>query len=248
MNLQINCTDDGVFEYPIHVHTDFEIMHYISGTGHMRTSQGLFPFSPGTIIIIPPGIEHGSISNNGFKNISIAGSFDRIKNFRSTTVLADNAEKEGTTLAKLIYNNRYTNNEYLKGLCQAYILFLMQSLTIEDNIGEAVSSIIGSATDSFSDADFKISELLRNSGYAEDYIRAHFKRITGKTPGAFLTEMRINHAEFLIDIYANSLSLEQIAEQCGYTDYVYFSKKFKATTGMSPMEYKNMVQSAKKEV
>lgn len=246
MNLQINCTDNGILVYPLHVHTDPEIMYYISGTGYMRTSQGLFPFSPGTIILIPPGTEHGSASDSGFKNISVAGSFDRAKNFKSVTVLADNAEKDGFTLADLIYRNRYADNEYLTSLCRAYILFIMQGLNVEDNIGAAVNSIISSATDSFFDADFNMSELLRKSGYAEDYIRAQFKRITGKTPGAFLTNIRINHAEFLIDIYLNSLSLEQIAEQCGYTDYVYFSKKFKSVTGMSPTEYKNMVQSAKK--
>lgn len=245
MNLQINCTDNGVLEYPIHVHTDPEIMYYMSGTGNMRTSQGLFPFSPGTIILIPPGLEHGSVSDNGFKNISVAGGFDETKNFRSVTVLTDNAEKDGFTLANLIYKNRYADNEYLKSLCRAYILFLMQGLTVEDNIGATVKSIIGGANDSLSDAAFKMSELLRKSGYAEDYIRAQFKKITGKTPCEFLTNIRINHAEFLIDIYANSLSLEQIAEQCGYTDYVYFSKKFKSVTGMSPTEYKNTIQSAK---
>ena len=76
------------------------------------------------------------------------------------------------------------------------------------------------------------------SGYAEDYIRAHFKRITGKTPNEFLSGIRIKRACFLIETYRDSLSLSQISEQCGYTDYVYFSKKFKSVTGMSPKEYK----------
>jgi len=42
----------------------------------------------------------------------------------------------------------------------------------------------------------------------------------------------------LIDLYRSTLSLQEIAERCGYTDYVYFSKKFKEVTGVSPRDYK----------
>jgi AraC-like DNA-binding protein len=79
--------------------------------------------------------------------------------------------------------------------------------------------------------------LLTKSGYAEDYIRAKFREITGYTPVEFLTKVRISQACSLIDMYGNSLQLSEIAEKCGYTDYVYFSRRFKALTGISPREY-----------
>ena len=40
------------------------------------------------------------------------------------------------------------------------------------------------------------------------------------------------------DIYQDNLSLSEIAEKCGYLDYVYFSKKFKSVMGLSPREYR----------
>ena len=40
-----------------------------------------------------------------------------------------------------------------------------------------------------------------------------------------------------MDIYINSMSLNEISEKCGYTDYVYFSRKFKQVMGMSPRNY-----------
>ncbi|MBQ9760845.1 MAG: AraC family transcriptional regulator, partial [Clostridia bacterium] len=69
--------------------------------------------------------------------------------------------------------------------------------------------------------------------------RSCFKKITGKTPNEFLTEIRIKHACYLIDIYQDNLSLSEIAEKCGYLDYIYFSKRFKLVTGISPREYRN---------
>ena len=90
----------------------------------------------------------------------------------------------------------------------------------------------------FHDPDLDLAALLRESGYAEDYIRAGFKRVMGMTPTAFLIQMRIRHACYLIDTFRNTLSLSEIGERCGYVDYVMFSKKFKEVMGMSPRAYK----------
>ena len=241
MDLQINCTQDGVKKYPLHKHNQYEIMLYLSGVGCLRTKKQNYPFSPGSVIIVPPGIEHGSVSENGFKNISIAGEFEQLLYLNQPVTLADNRQKEGAQLATLIYHNRYGNKEYLSKLCEAYVHFLLQNLEFEDSIGLAVDKIKREIMLRFCDGNFRVSALLHESGYAEDYIRAYFKKITSKTPNAFLTEIRIKHALFLMEVYVHTLSLQQIAERCGYTDYVYFSKKFKTIMGMSPRAYKNVV-------
>ncbi len=241
MNLQINCTQDGIKVYPMHKHNNYEIMLYLHGTGHLHTQSTNVPFSPGSIIIVPPGMEHGSASTNGFKNISVSGSFENLLHFKDVVALSDNEQNEGKMLATMIYNNRHKNSNYVFKLCAAYIHFILQYINISDNIGMSVNKIISEIENNFYNQDINLSQLLHKSGYAEDYIRLHFKKVTGKTPNGFLTDIRIKHAVFLIDIYANTLSLQQIAEQCGYADYVYFSKKFKSVLGMSPKEYKNNI-------
>ena len=72
------------------------------------------------------------------------------------------------------------------------------------------------------DSQIDLAFILSKSGYSEDYIRSCFKKITGKTPNEFLTDIRIKHACFLIDIYKNKISLSEISERCGYLDYIYF--------------------------
>ena len=225
----------------MHKHNHYEIMLYLHGTGYLKTTKEDYPFAPGSIIIVPPGIEHGSISDNGFKNISIGGEFEQLLYFHEPILLHDNARKEGALLAALIYDNRYKSKDYLSKLCSAYLHYLLLDLKIEDNMSAAVNKIICEITENFCDKNINLNAFLKKSGYAEDYIRAHFKKTTGKTPNAFLTDIRIKHACFLIDIYMHTLSLQQIAEQCGYTDYVYFSKKFKSIMGVSPQKYKNNI-------
>lgn len=239
MDLQINCTEEDIKKYPMHKHDYYEIMFYLQGTGYMKTEIKNYPFSKGSIIIIPPGIEHGSVSERGFKNISLGGNFEHLLCLENPVTISDNDRKEGETLIKLIYHNKFSAYEYLSKLCSAYICFLMQNINLQGRIASAVNKIVSEISDNFCDCNINIGKFLEESGYAKDYLRCEFKRITGRTPNGFLTEIRINHACFLIGIYSNNMSLSQIAERCGYTDYVYFSKKFKIIKGMSPLEYRN---------
>ena len=242
MDLRASCTHDGVKVYPMHKHKNYEIMLYLEGEGCLRTNKKNYSFCKGSIIIVPPDTEHGSASENGFKNISIEGDFGHLFYLDSPMLLCDNDSREGTQLAKLIYNNRYGNKEYLSGLCMAYIYFLLQNMQNEDSVCMAVNKITAEITENAFDYNISLKNILLESGYSEDYIRAQFKKITGKTPNEFLSKIRIDHACFLINIYGGGMSLSRIAEQCGYVDYVYFSKKFKAITGMSPNQYKLAIE------
>lgn len=239
MDCKINRTPNGLVQYPIHKHKNYEIMLYLTGQGYMRTSTGDIPFRQGTIIIVPPNLSHGTISQSGFQNISVEGNFEKYLHCDTAISFSDNETQEGTTLARLIYDNRYGNAAYLHSLCTAYICFLMQQFEIENEINKSVKKIMMTISECAFDPEIDLTSILRESGYSEDYIRSYFKKLTEKTPNEFLTEVRIGHACFMIDIYKRNLSLTEIAEQCGYSDYSYFSKKFKSIMGISPQAYRN---------
>lgn len=224
-------------ESPPHKHKNYEIIVYVKGSGTFHCDNKDILVAPGKIMIIPPWAVHSLTFTDGLERIFINGEFNQIFNLTSPTVVLDNSENEGLMLAKMIYNNRYSNGEYVTVLVNAFAHFLLQSLKMEDEIGLIIKDIVDKITNEFYDCNISLSHLLRKSGYAEDYIRAQFKKITGKTPTEFLTKIRINHACYLIDTYKNSLSLAEIAEKCGYTDYIYFSRRFKQIMGISPRKY-----------
>ena len=114
----------------------------------------------------------------------------------------------------------------------------MQRLELDSAMQRSVQKVISEIIKNAFDSQINLASILSRSGYSEDYIRSCFKSTTGKTPNEFLTDIRIGHACFLIDVYRDELSLAEISERCGYSDYVYFSKKFKLILGMSPREYK----------
>ena len=239
MDIIINKTVEGTRAYPHHRHKRYEIMHYVKGTGEMWTERGTLPFSEGTVIIMPPDLLHGSHSEGDFVNISIEWDFGGLLATDSPTVIPSDGNAEGEQLARMIWENRLGSKAYLHALCIAYAQYLLQKIRVENDRTGCIKRIVEKISDGALSPDIRLSEILRRSGYAEDYVRACFKSEIGKTPTAYLTELRIKHACYLIDVYRDTLPLSQIAERCGYTDYVYFSKKFKEYTGLSPRQYRD---------
>lgn len=234
----VSVTPEGVTQYPIHQHNNWEIMYYLEGEGYMATPNINLPFKKGTIIIIPPSTPHGSVSKNGFVNISVNGKFNNLLLYNKPISFSDNNNYEGETLARLILNNRYCNNDYLESLCNTYTAFLLQNQKFENQINQAIHKIVEYTSKHFNEFDFNISDLIKNSGYAEDYLRTRFKKATGFSPVQFLLNMRIEHAKKLLEIYSNSLSVSEIGEACGFDDLAYFSRCFKKFTKKSPNSYK----------
>lgn len=237
MNFIISRSPDGTKSYPLHRHSNYEISFCLENSGILTAQGKNYPFSKGCIVIIPPDTEHSSRSDTELDCIYLRGDFSLLFNTAAPLVLRDNAFEDGRQLATMIYNNRFSNAEFVSSLCDAYIHFILINMKTEDNIGKAVTEIVEKLTTDSSDANLSTSKILAQSGYAEDYIRSHFLRITGKTPTSFLTDIRMRNACFLMETYNGTLALSQIAERCGYNNYTQFSKKFKAYTGVSPRCY-----------
>jgi len=237
----ISLTKEGTKKYPLHQHPQWEIMYYLSGEGQLATQNGDIPFQPGSIIIVPPSITHGSRSQDGFVNISIGGDFSHYFLFDRISVQRDNDSKNGERLAQLIYDNRHADGDYLSALCGAYAHFLLQNASWEKRMTKAIRDIIEEAGSRFADPLFEITPLLHKSGYAEDYIRAEFKKVTNLTPIDFLAKIRVDHARNLLEIYGADLSVAEASAACGFDDPVYFSRRFKQFIGLSPAEYKKRI-------
>lgn len=238
-DIWVSMTEEGTRRYPMHSHDRFEIMYYLWGEGFMQTEEGDLPFRKGTVVVVPPRMMHGSASENGFVNISVGGDFSHLFRDNTPLVLSDNDAHEGEMLARLIYANRLGNESYLSALCGAYVHFLLGSAGYESEVARCVADLKRQIDDRFAEPDLHVSELLRESGYAEDYIRLKFREVTSLTPTQFLTHVRIERAKSLFEIYGKSRSVEDVALACGFEDAAYFSRCFSRLTGVSPRSFRD---------
>lgn len=69
------------------------------------------------------------------------------------------------------------------------------------------------------------------------YISKIFKSETGDTPINYLIQLRMEKAKELLRKYP-SASIQEIADEVGYSDTYHFSKLFKKYCGLSPSRYR----------
>lgn len=80
-------------------------------------------------------------------------------------------------------------------------------------------------------------QIAERFSYNKSYFCRKFQKITNLTPTEFILTLRIEHSQKLMT--NTSLSLNDIAQQSGFSSYPYFSLKFKETVGFSPGEWRS---------
>lgn len=70
----------------------------------------------------------------------------------------------------------------------------------------------------------------------KNYLSSRFHREVGKTLTDYINQTRVQRAIRLLE--RTPLPMQEIAEQCGFTDANYFTRTFKKVNGLSPNEYR----------
>ena len=74
------------------------------------------------------------------------------------------------------------------------------------------------------------------AGVTESHFIRAFKRALGKSPQAYITDVRIKKAKHLLGV--TTMSVSDISAACKYDDPLYFSRVFKKCVGVSPRQYR----------
>lgn len=84
--------------------------------------------------------------------------------------------------------------------------------------------------------EISFTEISKLFSINPSYLSQIFKRELGITFTQYLTETRIKYAKDLLS--TTGLTISEISEKVGFNQYIYFSKVFKKTVGISPSSYR----------
>ena len=83
----------------------------------------------------------------------------------------------------------------------------------------------------------------KSFGVSSGYISQLFKTYCTNTFQGYLTQCRMDHACELLE--KTDLAVYQIADQCGFNNYVHFVRRFRELNGISPGKYRDAYYSNK---
>lgn len=236
MYFSITITPPNLSSYPLHQHKSYEIICYLDGKGVMRTQNGDIPFEKGTLLIIPPGITHGSNSDKPFSDICThVVNFPKIAK-NEILIGKDNAEQDVQTLAKILYRLYLDENsrksELIGHIYDAYLSLVLNLLNKNEN--DAIFLLHKELTNNIGNPQFDLRLTINRLGYSEDYVRRLFRARYQTTPLQYLLASRIEYSKNLLSVYKDELTIGEIAYMSGFSDPLYFSRMFKQLTGFSP--------------
>lgn len=223
-------------------HDGFEVVYYISGQGTTTIQGETFNFEPGSIALIPAGADHDEASQ-------VAGSV-LFCNFRieeptlppiERNVLLDKngCNKTVYTILNQIYSESVSKGPYY----QEYLNILLQELLLairrlvdkhqkKSNIIKYLEEYVQKMY--HLPIDFVL--LSESLGYSYDRLRHVFRERNGYSLNQYLINTRITAAKkYLKD---TNLSVNEIANLCGYKNTANFIAAFKDKIGTTPLQYR----------
>ncbi len=87
-----------------------------------------------------------------------------------------------------------------------------------------------------------VRSMARRLNMDESYFCRYFTRYLRLSPSRYVARLRMETARTLL--FQTSMSLQEIAEQVGYSSAFVLSKKFRSWYGKSPTKYRNEVNGA----
>lgn len=88
--------------------------------------------------------------------------------------------------------------------------------------------------------DVQIKDYAKSRGMSVSWFLRSFKEFTGQPPAQYLLALRMNNAVSLLE--TTDYNVAEISAIVGYDNALYFSRLFKKHKGVSPSEYRKLLQ------
>lgn len=222
-----------------HSHDEWEIVYCLEGEGVLKIGDMEIPFREGDIVVEPPGVEHLTVSKDGFRDMyMIINDYEPFSS--GVCVFRDDEEHIFRHLFSYMLRIYFRQDKGYRLLLDSLYDSAYQILkgwSDEKGVNPAVTTLRNKIADEFSDPYFDLMEEMSRLGYSVDHLRRLFVEDSGVSPIQYLTRHRLEYAKKLLKEYNRSYSIKDVAQMSGYLDPYYFSRIFKKHVGVSPREY-----------
>ena len=244
----------GTGVFPAHFHEEIEILHVIYGKISVSIFGNDYVISKGELCFVPSMAIH-TICNLGepskydccLLNVSyFAKENIDIKQYSISPVISDSAiVDEYKKLRNTFHGNQQLfKNTMIRSLGICFLINLIDRCSEKNSIpnfsNDKKAEIVKQVSlylKNHSSENIDIDTISKDYGYSSSYLSRLFKKYTHTTMSKTLNNYRCLNAQKLL--MTENLSVTEICEMCGYSNFSYFTKTYKECIGELPSATKN---------
>lgn len=213
---------------------------YIDGDVTLQVQGKKTAYKTGDLLFYPTGSKYSFLfhSDTTFYGLNfnlIGEDGEEIIPFDAPTLLTHSADAlivDQFARCLNLYRTS-TNRIALKGEAFALVSHAIVAYTTK-NAPSGIQPAIDTIRNSIHD-ELRVCDLAAACGMSESTFRREFHRYAGVSPKQYILERKINKAKQMLR--SGYYPIKEICMILGFFDDAYFSKIFKKSTGMTPMQY-----------
>lgn len=226
------------------VSEEMSLFRGITGTGLICTNERRIELHERGLFIIPTQDISDIITCTGqwvFHQYRFLSN-QPIKFFQTEQKYALPVSNDEELLTKELFYQQYSHANLSGGLISALFLsqlyrwgMELESAVKSENMYEQKIQFAIEYINLHINEPLSISDLSQKFGISERHFRNMFIQVTGKSPKAYLQDVRLNKSAHLL---GTEMNIQEISEELGYYSQYQFSRDFKKFFGMSPTDYR----------
>ncbi len=243
----VRCEPGWQWDTPANHFSDVDLWYVYAGVGTIRLNDATYPVHRGRLLLIPPAAEvharHDPQRRLGVCYIHFDPPGDCADILQSVVNDMHDADLYERLLRRTIDLQQRHHTEAAAHLLQSVLISIPHDRIADPDDADPEArhreARIADTMRYIRENPGQmptVEELADRVSYAVDHFTRLFTRAAGVGPKEFCVRVRIERAQQLLR--NSDMSMKQIAMALGYGDVFFFSRQFKARTGLSPTRYR----------
>ncbi len=223
-----------------HHHMTWELVYILQGDIQCPIGDRVYEARPGELLLTPPRTVHFEICPTAWACYYVL--IDMPPEHPWPRVYRDDSNRTFGSLCNVLIRElggREPDRDEMLSLVSGHIDVLLRRTHVQRHLSPAerlVREVERYLEERFTQR-IVFKDLANEIGVSPSYLSAQFMRLRGRTPMAYLQELRVQHA---LTLTRNSnAGLEAIATICGYDSASHLSRHVKRATGQSPGAFRS---------
>lgn len=239
-------------QLPWRVLDDYEFVWMLRGQACVTLEDDELSLSPGQLLLLPPGVRHGFVwdqarpSRHGYVHFGPESARPPPEQVQVRQMTRD--DPLAGLCAYLLWlagtapegwQGREKERETLAFMLRLFVAGPLPQPETVPVLPQALASAVGQLQREWSGMPLRrvgVGELARRAHVSQGYLNRLSRAAFGLSAASALERARCAQAESLL--LRTDLTVESIANQCGFADASHLSHRFTAVHGVSPRAYR----------